>query len=44
MDRLRRKGASVKIETLDGCVEVKLPEVEEGIDAEILRKRVHSII
>ena len=44
VDRLRRKGASVKIETLDGCVEVKLPEVEEGIDAEILRKRVHLII
>lgn len=44
VDRLRRKGASVEIETLDGCVEVRLPEIEEGIDAEILRKRVHSII
>ncbi|MGN0191066.1 MAG: RNA polymerase sigma factor, partial [Candidatus Cryptobacteroides sp.] len=44
IDHLRRKGQTVELETLDGCVEVKLPEIEESMDAEIMKNRVASLV
>ena len=44
VDRLRRKGTSVQVETLEGCMEVKLPEIEDSMDAEMMRKRVSILV
>ena len=44
LDRLRRKGQSIEVETLEGCVEVWHPEIEESMDAEIMQKRIASLV
>ena len=44
VDRLRRKGTSVQVETLEDCLEVKLPEIEDSMDAEMMKKRVGILV